>query len=98
MNDEDFARELVSRLNALCEDKNVKKLVNSMFIPRYSAPELKHHPTIQWADGGVSLLGLLNGIVGVIPDGVKKDWGYITAHCKEDDDESILYFSVTERE
>ena len=41
---------------------------------------LGDHPTVQvTADCEVGLLGVLNGLFGVIPEGPKKGWGYITA-------------------
>lgn len=38
-------------------------------------------------------LGLINGLVGVIPDGPRKDWGYIAADF--DDENKLVKFLRT---
>ena len=53
-----------------------------MIETRHEANDLLSHPTIQVIEGAVGLLGLLNGLSGVIPSGPKKDWGYISANYK----------------
>ena len=42
------------------------------------------HPTIQVCDGTVGFLGLLNGIVGVLPEySDRAGWGFISAEIDE---------------
>ncbi len=101
--DEQLAAELIERLNRLCEDAEVKALLE-VFIEdptkRVSVSQaLADHPTIQvsttvGAFPTVSLLGVFNGLVGVIPEGPKKDWGYIAA-CFDDKGELLRFESVT---
>lgn len=59
-----------------------------------------NHPTCQATkDGYVSLLGLINGIFGVIEDGSLKDYGMITAVLDDEANLSvdpIMYFERTE--
>ena len=53
--------------------------------------ELADHPTVQIRDEGdnkysMSLLGLLNGVFGVIGEGEKAQWGWITMECEFDEE------------
>ncbi len=84
MTDEAFAEELIRRLNALLQDNEVvadaiERLAST--IVRVCDPNkiLADHPTIQVSHKGmytsVGLIGLLNGLSGVRPDG----WGYVSA-------------------
>lgn len=51
---------------------------------------LADHPTVQVHHFDkdkppvVGMLGIINGLVGVIDDGPKKGWGLITAICEDD--------------
>jgi hypothetical protein len=99
MDNSQLADVLIERLNHLISDLDVRKDISTLIETRVacSAATLDH-PTIQAssparaADGAtgapsVGVLGLLNGLVGVIPDGPKKGWGFITAEL---DDDGIL--------
>ena len=104
MDNSDLANTLIERLNSLISDPDVRKDISTLIEHRIpcSAATLDH-PTIQAsvparaADGtmgapSMGILGLLNGLVGVIPDGPKKGWGFITA---EFDDDALEKFSRT---
>ena len=41
-------------------------------------------------------LGVLNGLVGTLPDGPRKGWGYITAEF--DDNNDLMHFQRTKNE
>lgn len=88
MNDRDLALEIIARLNKLCEDPGVRKFIGELAETRINVPPgVENHSTIQVnkVNDGVQdyhqagFLGLLNGIVGVFPDGEYQDWGYIAA-------------------
>jgi hypothetical protein len=54
---------------------------------------MSDHPTVQVGDEGLGMLGVINGLVGAIPSGPRKGWGYITAvYC---DDGNLLRFEAT---
>jgi len=94
-----LADVLIERLNALIHDPEVRADIARLIENRVtcSAATLNHE-TIQATpfekdkhtvkgeppDGWVGVLGLLNGIVGILPDGPKKGWGYITAVFEDD--------------
>lgn len=64
--------------------------VNALFRMRVEVNhDLLEHRTIQCRDGSVSVLGLINGILGVQHDG----YGYVASQ-HEDDHGDILRFSV----
>lgn len=95
MTDLELANELLLRLNKLIQDdddvrRDVGKLVDA-HIPCSKATA--DHPTIQVGDNSVGFLGVLNGLAGVLPDGPKKGWGYITAVMG--DDGELLEFILT---
>jgi len=100
MTDEELADELIARLNRLIDSfsSDVRKVIADVFGHRCLVPQaMLHHPTIQVRESGVgttvSALGVLNGIVGVIREGPKKDWGFITAVY--DDDNTLVRFERT---
>lgn len=110
ISDRQLAEELVTRLNKLIEDPAVKQLIGRLIETRVEVqPSVAEHSTIQtvkvhfgtedllsiqvWEDH-VGFLGLLNGIVGVIPDGDHAHWGYITSRF--DDSGELLNFQLTE--
>lgn len=100
MNDRTLAAELVRRMNKLIDTDPIAQLVLSWLMKTRIEvpPELIDHPTIQVdtrIDGPpkVGFLGMLNGIVGVIPEGNHEDWGHVTARVE---DGLILRFELTQ--
>lgn len=90
-----LAEEVITFLNdVLCEDRHALRRLLT-FRTRCNH-DLMIHPTVQTGvvDGepDVGLLGLINGLIGVRPDG----WGYVTCHLA--DNGVILGFSLTKRE
>jgi hypothetical protein len=97
---ENLAADLIDRLNALIEHEPlVGDLLGVMFAKTIVIADregnLRQHPTLQvWAPGeipevgegeiGITLIGLLNGIVGTIPSGRREGWGYIAAVREKD--------------
>jgi len=86
MTDAELADILIDRLNTLTSDLTVRMDVGALLETRVKvAQETADHPSLQVASEGplgpwrLGVLGLLNGLVGTIPDGPKKGWGYITA-------------------
>lgn len=93
MKDTELADEIIARLNNLIQHSEVRQDVSKLIETRIPCSEAtQNHPTIQ-AGEGLGFLGLLNGIVGVIPDGKKEGWGYITA--KFDDQGKLTQFCRT---
>jgi hypothetical protein len=98
MTDQEFAREVVARLNKLIEDPHAKQAISALIEQRVVVhPDLLDHPTLQIIKTGaedvpkLGVLGLLNGLAGVKPD----QWGYVVAHC-DDDTEALQRFSYDE--
>ncbi len=82
MKDEELADELIERLNNLIEDPDVREAVGWLLEKSIQAPpSVVSHPTLQVNERlRISLLGLLNGVVGTLPWGhPKAGWGFITA-------------------
>ncbi len=92
MTDLDLAQEIIDRLNRLIqepESPGVATALLSVMQSRISIDmAVADHPTLQVSvDEGCAYLGwlgILNGIVGVIPSGEHHDWGYITAVVEDD--------------
>jgi hypothetical protein len=85
MNDKDLAEEIVARLNRLLKDVTIHKDIEKLIETRISVtPETCNHPTIQVYNTQLGFLGLLNGIVGVIPSGRREGSGYIGAQFGEE--------------
>ena len=76
-----IAKRIVKTLNEAL--KLDKQAVVDLIEIRVSCNEaLSEHPTIQVThENKVGLLGILNGIVGIKPNG----WGYITAVFRDND-------------
>ena len=92
MTDAELAQELIQRLNGLCKDPLTREILQRLCWDVINVPEsLVQHPTIQVTkrnDGVedyylVGLLGILNGLVGVVPEGSKKGWGYLQPILEE---------------
>lgn len=92
-----LAVELVNRLNAMIEaEPAVDVALGLLLSARVQLPDeaLRDHPTIQVGsikdgpvDSGpieVGFMGMLNGIVGVLPEGKRAGWGYIAAVVEKD--------------
>jgi len=96
MTDSELADLIIERLNKILDyDKNaISNLLSTRVLCNQAIAD---HPTVQVLFTGsvtkVGVLGLINGLVGVIPEGKYKNWGYITAEV--DDDDNILYFRKT---
>lgn len=86
--DELFADELIRRLNALLGTHPDVGAVLGELV-EYRVPcsaAVVDHPTIQLggADATVGMLGILNGMTGVISSGPRSGWGLITAAVEAD--------------
>lgn len=79
MTNEAFADELVARLNDLAQDATVSTILCWLIEKRIPAFGIGDHPTIQTKNGTVGLLGVLNGLCGVIHGGPKDGCGLITS-------------------
>jgi hypothetical protein len=84
MTDRELAVAIIDRLNALIVDEAIREDVGKLIDTRIAASQATaNHPSIQVQDSHTSpvanlgFLGLLNGIVGVVPEGPNKGWGYI---------------------
>lgn len=99
MKDKELAACIIERLNELLkENEELGVVLHSIFESRHSVSEdFANHSTIQVCDDGfgpsVGMLGILNGICGVVPDGPKSGWGYIAAVY--DDDGRISGFRLS---
>jgi hypothetical protein len=91
MDDKKLAKELVNRMNELLKDDAAHELLQRMLSVLFDVTdEVAHHPTIQVSqEDTVGFLGMLNGVVGIRPDG----YGHITAVY--DDNCKLASFSVT---
>jgi hypothetical protein len=86
MTNEELADVLIDRLNDLTKDLGVRTDVGTLIEARVKvSQETADHPALQVSQEGpigpwhLGVLGLMNGLCGVIPEGPKKGWGYITA-------------------
>lgn len=97
---ETLADTLIQRLNDLCEAPGVRTALKDLIEVRTEVSvEVADHPTLQISSNSdprcqLGFLGALNGLVGVIPDGPRKDWGYITA-VFDDETQELLRFERT---
>lgn len=97
-----LADSLITRLNKMIEDPavrlDIERLIEHRIEPVSQATI--DHPTLQpYKDArsgrtGLGFLGLLNGLVGVLPEGPRKGWGLITAHY-EGTPEQLVRFERT---
>lgn len=102
MTDDLLADEIIARLNRLLTDAHpeVRKDIERLVETRISvAAETLIHPSIQVSKGTggepvLGFLGLLNGLVGTIPEGRFKDWGFVTAFY--DDLGQLTHFKRTD--
>lgn len=95
MTDPELADEIIKRLNALLQDPVTRVAINDLVETRVVvSTKLDDHPSIQVVEGKLGFLGLLNGIVGAIPEGERKGWGLIVAYF--DDDENLMDFRRTQ--
>ena len=106
-----LAELLIQRLNDLiasdpCMGKVMQQVMQKLVIVEDPIGAVLHHPTIQVfgpgereevapSTAGVTLLGLLNGMVGVIPRGPKEGFGYIAAMA-DGKDQPFVRFDLTE--
>lgn len=95
MTEAEIAGVIIDRLNVIIQDPNVREDVERLVETRIKATsqETLDHPSIQSIDGEVGFLGLLNGILGTIPEGKFKGWGYVMAVF--DDDGKLMRFQDT---
>lgn len=108
MNDADLADEVITRLNKLIENPEVREDIGQLIETRVTCGQATlDHPTIQATEldtskhtvrgtprpGLVGFLGVLNGLVGAMPDGPKKGWGYVAAVF--DDNMKLVRFERT---
>jgi hypothetical protein len=103
MSDGELADEIIGRLNLLVASYRVRLDVCKLLQVRVDVgPDTAQHPTIQvevkdednpQATPQLGFLGVLNGVVGTLPDGPRKGWGYITAEF--DDFGQLLGFTRT---
>lgn len=96
----ELADELIERLNRLIADAEIRADVDRLLGTRVPVgATTARHRTIQVAGeaGGearLGFLGLLNGLVGVIPRGRRRGWGYI---CAVMEDSKLARFERTGR-
>ncbi len=99
LSNEALADELITRLNGvLTSDPEVRTDISRLVETRIAVSETTgSHPTIQVSTPGLWLgfTGLLNGIVGTVPEGRFQGWGFIAA--KYDDDEKLVKFVRTDK-
>lgn len=102
IDDVELADEIIRRLNKLCEKGEVKEVLGGLITLRAPVPEFLHkHPTIQVVEKGapgsgiyeLGFLGVLNGLIGAIPEGLRIGYGYITAEY--DDHDELVGFKRT---
>jgi hypothetical protein len=85
LNDAYLADVLIERLNGLIQNPAIREDIGKLIETRVPcSKETLDHPTIQAGDEGVGFLGILNGLVGTIPEGPKKGWGFIAAEFSDD--------------
>ncbi len=101
LKDRELAASLVDRLNQLLVSApEVPDLLEELCERTVPVPSsLVNHPTIQVRDldgePSVGLLGILNGLLGVVPEGPRAGWGHIVAHF-DPQSGKLLHFSLTE--
>lgn len=100
MNDQELAYEIINRLNALIEDPVVKHELRAIIHMRLACNEqLLKHPTLQVEQAAddapptLGFLGVLNGLIGTVPDGERRGWGWVSAEF--DDDHNLVRFLRT---
>jgi hypothetical protein len=101
MTNEELADELITRLNAIIQDPQVRTDIGKLLETRVPCSQATlAHPTIQAiikkeADQGViGFLGVLNGLAGTVREGRFQGWGHIAAQL--DDDGHLIGFCRTE--
>lgn len=97
MKDLTLAKELIKRMNKLIEDPDVRDAFGILLKSHVPLPNdnIGPHATIQVMrrdESTISLafMGMLNGIVGAIPEGQNAGWGHICYVL--DDDGGLLRF------
>lgn len=83
---EDLADLIIDRLN---EISDADPVAIDWLLSNRIATRLEYHPTVQVKDSDhgptVGILGIINGIVGVIDEGSAKGSGLIAATWSEDE-------------
>ena len=101
LKNEALADLLIQRLNEIAKvDPDAMAALIKTRVPCNDA--MLHHPTVQVArqvgasDDAfeIGFLGILNGIIGVIAEGPRKDWGHIAVVM--DHDGTFIRFERTE--
>lgn len=81
---EKYAAGIVDRLNALIQDEDCRRAIGVLCNTRVTVCDpkrgMRDHPSLQVGEPGrhfaeLGVLGLINGIIGVKPNG----WGYVAA-------------------
>jgi hypothetical protein len=68
MTDIELATEIIVRLNDMIKNQDIRADIALLLETRVKASlATQDHPTIICRDGDVGLLGILNGIVGLVP-------------------------------
>lgn len=98
MSDAALADEIILRLNKLIEDPEVRADVGRLLETRIlvsSATAGHRSIQVQTESGSpvLGFLGLLNGLVGTIPTGEYRYWGFIAVEL--DDNGQIVRFRRT---
>ena len=102
MSDALLADEIIARLNRLIQDEAVRNDVWRLMETRIVVSSgTAAHGSIQVqtddanfpGSPAMGFLGLLNGIIGTIPTGKFRDWGFIAAVY--DDDGKLVRFQRT---
>lgn len=100
MTDIELADAIIERLNTLIEDPLVRHELGVIINFRFACADgLLSHPTIQVEQAAddapptLGFLGILNGLIGAIPDGDRRGWGWVTAEF--DDQLNLIRFVRT---
>jgi len=97
MNKEELADLIIERLNEIAShDKAAMEQLIEERVP--CNDQMADHPSVQVSVRNgttmVGALGIINGVVGTIPAGPLKGWGYVAAVF--DDDNNFVRFRRTD--
>lgn len=85
LSDSELADQIIARLNELIRDPKIRHDVGQLIETRvvvgeqtaaHSAIQVQHNAE---GDNTLGFLGMLNGVIGIIPDGKLHGWGYVAA-------------------
>jgi hypothetical protein len=95
-----FADLIIKRLNDMIADPEVRRDLDALFRQRIPvSPKTLEHTTIQCdgETGSLAVLGLLNGLCGLIGGtGPRAQWGFIAAEMDDSTGELIRFVRTPE--